>query len=107
MPTRQPAPKSELDPIAAAAAAAEDLDPSAAEPLPTYPLSVVAVAFGAGVLCTTRPCARVVAGRGRAAVVLAKPALVIGGLLKLRRWPSLPTPRPADKSLSSSIILPP
>jgi hypothetical protein len=107
MPTRQPFPKLKSDPVAAAAAAAEDLDPSAAERLPTYPLSVVAVAFAAGVLCTTRPARELLRGVVRAAVVLAKPALVIGGLLKLREMADLPTPRPADKSLSSSIILPP
>lgn len=95
------------DPGAVAAAAAEDLDPPAAEPLPTYPLSVVAVAFAVGLLCTTRPARELLRGVVRASLVLAKPALVIGGLLKLRQMADLPTPRPSPKPPSSSTILPP
>jgi hypothetical protein len=94
------------DQAAVAAAAAEDPDPPAAEPLPTYPLSVVAAAFAVGLLCTTRPARELLRGVVRASLVLAKPALVIGGLLKLRRMADLPTPRPSPKP-SSSTILPP
>jgi hypothetical protein len=71
-------------------------------PLPTYRLPVVAAAFAAGVLCTTRPVRQVLCGMLRTVVALSKPALVVGGLLKLREMadrPSLdstkshPTPR--------------
>ena len=60
-------------------------------PLPVYRLPVVAAAFAAGLLCTTRPVREVMCGVLRATLVLAKPALVVGGLLKLREMADHPS----------------
>jgi len=68
-------------------------------PLPQYSLPVVATAFAAGILLTTRPGRDVTRGVLRAGLLLVKPALLVGGLLKLRELssrPSLPPHSPTN-----------
>lgn len=89
MTARRSSVKPKRNPAPSAEAAASGLPE--ADPLPMYRLPVVAAAFAAGVLCTTRPARNVLCGILRVALVLAKPALVIGGLLKLREVAELPS----------------
>lgn len=63
-------------------------------PLPKYTLPVVATAFAAGVLLGTRPGRNLTRGVLRAGLLLVKPALVVGGLLKLQEVAHHPNPRP-------------
>lgn len=63
-------------------------------PLPKYSLPVVASAFAAGLLLGTRPGRHLTRGVLRAGLFLVKPALVVGGLLKLREAARQTNPNP-------------
>ena len=63
-------------------------------PLPRYTLPVVATAFAAGLFLGTRSGRHLTRGVLRAGLILVKPALVVGGLLKLREVASQPNPHP-------------
>ena len=63
-------------------------------PLPRYSLPVVATAFAAGILLTTRPGREITRGVLRAGLLLVKPALLVGGLWKLRELSSRPPHSP-------------
>ena len=62
-------------------------------PLAKYTLPVVATAFAAGVFLGTRPGRHLTRGVLRAGLLLVKPALIVGGLLKLREATNHPNPR--------------
>jgi hypothetical protein len=73
----------------------------AAEPEPAIPretLPIVATAFAAGLMLGTRPGRHLVRGALRAGLMLVKPALVIGGLLKLRDYSNRPVPSPTPST---------
>lgn len=67
---------------------------------PAFPPSLVplvATAFAAGVLLGTRPGRHLTRGVLRAGLMLVKPALVIGGLLKWRDLSNQPSSPPPNQ----------
>ncbi|MFN0128924.1 MAG: hypothetical protein ACKV19_19810 [Verrucomicrobiales bacterium] len=60
-------------------------------PLPRYSMPVVAAAFAAGLFLGTRGGRHLACGMLRAGLLALKPALVVGGLLKLREYAATPT----------------
>jgi|GEM_PF-2220632 len=63
--------------------------------LPSYSLPVVATALAAGILLTTRPGRDVTRGLLRTGLLLVKPALLVGGILKLRDLAGRSHPQPS------------
>ncbi len=66
------------------------------ERLPQYPLPIVITAFAAGVFIGTRAGRHLACGVVRAGLLAVKPALVVGGLLKLREFSASHPPSPTD-----------
>lgn len=81
-----PAAQSSLSPLRATGE--EGVEDS---PLPRYSLPVVAAAFAAGLFLGTRGGRHLARGVLRAGLIAVKPALVVGGLLKLREYAATPT----------------